>query len=218
MSWIVLPHASMCIASDRLVLLDTRQNRYFMVPPARTGAVLAWLTAPSSTPPPSMFLTLLRTAGVHVQGDPDPVQAQAVVRPIPMALSDGASSGAASLKTIAAVSRIVLATAFALKRRPFQAILEDQSTERRSSSGAYETQAALAQRFHAARRFVPVERCCLVDSLSLKRWLRQHEQDVPLVFGVSSLPFAAHCWLQNEVALLNDSYDRVSRFTPICVL
>jgi hypothetical protein len=35
------------------------------------------------------------------------------------------------------------------------------------------------------------------------------------VFGVMATPFAAHCWIQDDQAILNDHYDRVSRFAPI---
>ena len=38
-----------------------------------------------------------------------------------------------------------------------------------------------------------------------------------IVFGVT-MPFAAHCWVQQGDVVLNDALDRVLRFRPIMVL
>jgi hypothetical protein len=35
------------------------------------------------------------------------------------------------------------------------------------------------------------------------------------VFGVQTRPFAAHCWLQHENIVLNDTVEHVTRYTPI---
>jgi hypothetical protein len=71
-----------------------------------------------------------------------------------------------------------------------------------------------AQTFLAARRWCPVGRNCLLDSLAIDHWLGSPAA-IQLVFGVTAQPFEAHCWVQSNCAVLNDSYDRVSRFEPI---
>jgi hypothetical protein len=72
----------------------------------------------------------------------------------------------------------------------------------------------LASRFLAARRLVPIRRNCLLDSLSLVRWLGGGR----ILFGVKLNPFAAHCWVQSEALILNDLIENVAAFTVVRVV
>jgi hypothetical protein len=78
--------------------------------------------------------------------------------------------------------------------------------------------AAQVARFRAARRLVPVTPNCLTDSLALAAFLSRRAVAWKLVFGVKLDPFAAHCWLQNDDAVLNDAEDSVATFIPIMVI
>jgi hypothetical protein len=66
--------------------------------------------------------------------------------------------------------------------------------------------------------YAPVTYKCLLRSFLLLRHLHRHGQDAAWVFGVTTWPFEAHCWLQVEDAVLDDELDRVARYTPIMVL
>jgi hypothetical protein len=74
---------------------------------------------------------------------------------------------------------------------------------------------AVAMRFTIARRFVPIPRNCLTDSITLLHWLARNGERATLVFGVKLDPFAAHCWVQTDGILLNDHAEHVERFTPV---
>jgi Transglutaminase-like superfamily len=56
---------------------------------------------------------------------------------------------------------------------------------------------------------------CLLHSLSLIMFLRLYEIYPMWMFGVATEPFAAHSWVQSGEMLLNDSLERVERYTPI---
>ncbi|NJO13234.1 MAG: lasso peptide biosynthesis B2 protein [Gammaproteobacteria bacterium] len=56
---------------------------------------------------------------------------------------------------------------------------------------------------------------CLFHSLALIEYLARHELYPRWVFGVQAVPFAAHCWVQQEGQVLNDTVEHVSRYTPI---
>jgi hypothetical protein len=56
---------------------------------------------------------------------------------------------------------------------------------------------------------------CLLHSLSLIMFLRLYEIYPTWMFGVATEPFAAHSWVQSGEILLNDSLERVERYTPI---
>jgi hypothetical protein len=58
---------------------------------------------------------------------------------------------------------------------------------------------------------------CLVRSLAMFFMFRSLGVRVDLVIGVRSSPFLAHCWIQHEAMVLNDTVEHVRHFTPILV-
>jgi hypothetical protein len=59
---------------------------------------------------------------------------------------------------------------------------------------------------------------CLYDSLSLLHFLSAFNIFPSLVFGVIPDPFQAHCWLQCNTMVINDSVSHVSNYTPIMLV
>jgi hypothetical protein len=59
---------------------------------------------------------------------------------------------------------------------------------------------------------------CLPRSMALADRLYRAGFGVRLVIGVRLRPFAAHCWVQDEDIVLNDTAEEVSTFTPIFAL
>lgn len=75
---------------------------------------------------------------------------------------------------------------------------------------------ALVAVFEALRPFVLAGRnSCMFDSLALLKFLAMHGIHPQWVFGVRTLPFGAHCWVQSGDTVLNDTPDRVAIYTPI---
>jgi hypothetical protein len=73
----------------------------------------------------------------------------------------------------------------------------------------------LTRSFHRMRPYYGRAYLCRFDSLALIEFLFSH-RCLPLwVFGVKCEPFAAHCWVQDDNYILNDSVEYVQRFTPI---
>jgi hypothetical protein len=76
----------------------------------------------------------------------------------------------------------------------------------------------LAERFERwCPLFFSAQDACLLHSLALLEFLAGHAIHPDWVFGVRTRPFVAHCWLQHEQAVCNDTLERVCRFTPILV-
>lgn len=90
---------------------------------------------------------------------------------------------------------------------------------RPSTASGAPTAAALnlVDRFHAWIPFAPVSGKCLLRSFILRRLLERQGMSAAWVFGVATWPFSAHCWLQAGEVVLDDTVERVSRFTPILV-
>lgn len=59
---------------------------------------------------------------------------------------------------------------------------------------------------------------CFFDSMVLLEFLYRFGVFPSWIFGVQSSPFVAHCWIQHETTVLNDTAHGVGRFTPIMVV
>lgn len=76
----------------------------------------------------------------------------------------------------------------------------------------------LAKRFRTLRYCFPRSYLCLFDSLALVHFLSFYGIYPSWVFGVTTEPFSAHCWVQVNEVIVNDPLDRVSFFTPIMII
>jgi hypothetical protein len=56
---------------------------------------------------------------------------------------------------------------------------------------------------------------CLFECLALITFLARKQIYPTWVFAVHSSPFGAHCWLQVDSVVLNDTLENVQNFTPI---
>jgi hypothetical protein len=66
--------------------------------------------------------------------------------------------------------------------------------------------------------FFTAKDACLFDALSLHEFLSAYGVYARWVFGVQARPFAAHCWLQLDGVVLNDTVQHVRRYTPIMIV
>ena len=74
---------------------------------------------------------------------------------------------------------------------------------------------ALVSTFRSLRMYFPHKYLCFFDSLALLNFLAFYGSYPTWVFGVQAEPFCAHCWVQQDNVLLNDTVERVSMYTPI---
>lgn len=215
MLWRILPHATCCFASEKLFLLDLRQDRYFAVPPALAASMRTWLDQSFSCRPPENVVDLLTKSRVLRPGDDTPTNALKERTTIPSRIGELAPPKGNPISR----SRQWLAIASTwsrLRLLPLYHILEERRN-RASLPASSQTEAvtSLAAGYEAMRSYTPITRNCLLDSLALDSLLARTGLGATLVFGVCPTPFSAHCWLQTDELILNDSFDHVSRFTPI---
>jgi hypothetical protein len=217
MFWRILPHATACVASDKLFVLDLRRDRYFLVPPSVVAEMLLWLEQRHGSAPPAAVALMLEKAQVSQSGDPTATNAlrdRVVIPENLVEIDSGAYRGQSN-----GVFGQVTSTWLSLRIFTLYRILANRRARSPLSlTGDLQAALAAAGSFERSRAFVPIARNCLLDSLALDSWLARRGVGAQLVFGVVAEPFAAHCWLQRPEALLNDSYDHVSSYTPILVL
>jgi hypothetical protein len=125
---------------------------------------------------------------------------------------------------VSEVMAIVWSTHRQLKTRTLKTNLEKASAYRDRKTDAHgDTMPAPAEnkllqangQFARARRYVPIEPVCLLDSLSLLRFLSRRGLPANIVFGVAPEPFAAHCWVQAGDMVLNETLSDANAHTPI---
>ncbi|WP_448662534.1 lasso peptide biosynthesis B2 protein [Sphingomonas sp. CJ20] len=213
MFWRILPHASACLCGGRVTILDLRQDRYFQLPRAASADAASWLERGYNSSPPPSFQAMLQRAGIYRDGDRAPTNGLRDSVSLPDTL---ATPKALAPRTVIPTAAQVLSSWASLKTLSFRTILERRQS-RAPLSLPIDPEPALeiAAGFDRARALVPLARNCLLDSLALDSMLATYGIGAYLVFGVALHPFEAHCWLQTRHAILNDSYDHVSRFTPI---
>jgi len=200
-------------------MLDVRQDRYFLAPDGIGPMLAAWLEARDGNASPAAIIDLLKRSGIARVGDDAPSNTKTETISIPTALAAARCRNAPAIGERLHIALLVIATRLALRIRPLAKVLRyrDQRLIYRAP-GKLDQLRDRADLYDQARALVPVARNCLLDSLALDAWLASEDLQCQLVFGVTVQPFVAHCWLQTQQAVLNDGYDRVSRFTPILAL
>ena len=107
-----------------------------------------------------------------------------------------------------------------VRTRPFSSLIASPLNPRIQASAVTRAQPLemSIQRFHQARAYVPIASSCLGDSLALRRWLARRGHGCALVFATRLEPFAAHCWIEADGVVLNDTPERIATFAPVAVV
>jgi len=216
---------SCCDVDGHLIFLDVAQDRYFKLTGALENVMRRFQAHEDVTPTLAEGLAAARIlveapnpkARAARASIPHPT-CSAIEQPITVA---GQRIGMAIVLEVMA---IVWSTRRQLKTRALKTNLDEASAYRDRKTGAHgDTTPAAAKgkllqangQFARARRYVPIEPICLLDSLSLLRFLSRRGLPANIVFGVTSDPFAAHCWVQAGDMVLNETLSDAQAHTPI---
>lgn len=205
------PHFHHCLIDGRVVALDLRTARYFLVRGASGEALIQWEDGMCSQLADDAFDDLIAQGYVSREptGNRDLAACEALSPSsrFEIARSRAKRADLPFLAWLLGTTRLRIATgSLARVLRPLQKRTGQMRVQNR------EELAKRIGRFVAARPAIPLSRSCLLDSVALYLFLR--DPRVELVFGVSLEPFAAHCWLERDNCLLNDELDHVRHFTP----
>jgi hypothetical protein len=93
-----------------------------------------------------------------------------------------------------------------------------RSWQKESVAGHAHATARIVATFHSLRKHYPRRHRCLFDSLALVEFLASYRIFPQWVFGVRMEPFGAHCWVQENAWVLNDTVENVQAYTPIMAI
>ena len=209
---------SYCLVDGRPIFLDTGNDRYFRLAEDMERAFIAHLD--DADIEPGCMDRLVRrgilTPGRTSRDVPEPIAAPA----IESAMEHSIARTNCGIGTIAEVFALIIRTRRRLRSRRLQTILDELCIDRSQSisTDAAERDMQASSHAHAfleARRWVPSETRCLLDSISLVAFMARRNVDARIVFGVTGDPFSAHCWVQRGGLVLNDTIGNTRAYTVI---
>lgn len=212
----ISPDVHLADVEGDLVLLDARRNAYYCVPRAHARGLKAALTASHRFRPVADMLDELEAAGLFSM-----IDAPAQYSPPPFLGTTDLHSvpGTRAPLTICRLGHVLaafwsaqLAIRFARPERWFRRIARRNARRRLDAKDEIEALARLAR---DAQPFFPGTARCLGSSLFLLGILHRAGFGARWVFGVRTWPFEAHCWVEIDGVILNDSLEHVRSFTPI---
>jgi hypothetical protein len=245
--YLLSPHVHICVAGGQVVLLDLARDEYLaVVPPHRlAGWVKGWPALESGRAPGNPEKMPVVTPGAT--SAQDPVLAKMLAagmlvtnrqvgkEAVPVKIGKPESAlvqpvlGSYPHTTARDLGRLGLAYASAqaaLKLRPIESVVKAVAGRKaRALACLREPERAppavrdlVAAFMHLRPLFYTARGACLLDSLVLLNFLAQHGVFPQWVFGVLADPFYAHCWVQQDQIVFNDSPGLVRGFTPILVV
>lgn len=215
---------SYCRVDNHLIFLDIQNDRYFRLT-GRLESTLATYLDGGDTP--YSDIRNLMEQKILIDGpagyDHAPLSPQET--PTRSAMEEVAYARRASVGELMDTFAIVCSTQWQLKVHGLKQTLRNLASfrEKRTSQAsksrpgkAHVLEAAAA--FRSARLYIPIDTCCLLDSIAMVKFLAERELHADLVFGVTAEPFSAHSWTQHGTVVLNDALGHALAFTPIRVI
>lgn len=221
--YVVRDDLSFCRVDEHFIFLDVSNDRYFCLPHPMEQALAIHLDGGRTLAPDISWLIeqhILvdqRCTAISDRKSIKPAARSAMEPP----LSIQRLRPFDLLEVIA----IVLRTRLELKLFTLKHVLDGLCTDRPFRAGQ-PTPASVsiehrlskaAAIYRRARLYVPVDMRCLLDSVAMAKFLRRRQLYAHVVFGVALDPFSAHCWVQLDDFVLNDTVGNVNSHTPIRV-
>ena len=231
-------HVFVCGDEEYVIVLDLKQDRYFTLDAARTAALRPLLPG---WPAPRTGGNSREASELAADEAAAPLLRQGWLLELPAAAKEATPvrlpppqtellSGAA-VESAAIDGRAVLTFVFAsifaklaLRFWRFERVIRRVAQRKATHPMARDPSdlgrvRQLVDIFGRLRVFLFSHReKCLHDSLALLEFLARYGIFPCWVFGVRARPFVAHCWVQHDDIVFNDTVEHVAGYTPIMVV
>jgi hypothetical protein len=231
-------HVFMCIRDDDLVLLDLASDQYLALRAAQTiglssmiegwpvkrserGREMQTSYADLQALANELFRRGILTADITSGKNGAPVSVFAALAEL---TADNA--GRRSLRTADVIALVAssISAALSLRYRPLKCVIDQvEHRKRQRAERSISVDGEVFGRLIAAHGYLrpflfSTRNSCLFECLVLMNFFARYDLFPTWVFGVHTHPFAAHCWIQSDGLVLNDTVDHVSRYTPIMAI
>lgn len=217
---------SCCEVDGHWIFLDTQRDRYFRLSSKMERIFVEYITGGNGSEVdlrPLIERNILGPAPSNSQRQ----YAIPLESPTRSAVEQTPSAKRVPLATLLEIVAIVCSTRLQLATRRLNSVLAGLTARRLAkapqppgelSDAEMQHLSRSAALFSTGRVYVPIEPRCLLDSLALVKFLTARGQHANIVFGVTSQPFTAHCWVQAADLVLNDTVGSANAHTPIRVV
>jgi len=228
-------HAFVCAVGPDVIVLDLKRDKYlaferqFWEPIVRRIGGWPMSESPGSRldrAPDEKVLMQLKRSGLlteNVDEGKDATPAT-IARPSASVIEDfRAQPPDIRAGHVLVFAKAIVAALIRLRLQPIERvvgrILSQRSMSSRTESPDLAAIRDLTEIFRRLRPLLFSSRDhCLFESLALLNFLSHYGTYPTWVFGVTTSPFSAHCWLQSGDLACNDSLDHLRRYTPIMVV
>jgi hypothetical protein len=231
--YLLARHVFICMSGEQAILLDLHRDQYLALSDESSRnlgtAVVDWPLVPAEAAgnQQNVEATVQELAGRGLitldplRGKPAGmirhVQPTITLLPQTQLFADlsGQRSGSRALRLVS-ISIAAVQARLWLRFRSIEWIVDRLSGGSVHSRFDERIARSLVALFYEARPFLfSARNACLFDSLALLLYLRRLGVCPQWVFGVRTGPFAAHCWLQSGLIVLNDTVENVCSYSPI---
>lgn len=212
-SYCLAPRVGWAPVAGRSLFLDVAADRYLQADGAAHSAMAAWSAGARLSNREQAALSKLVSAGLLVRLETPAPPPLSPTLPVCSLLEEEDRSTTGG--PLVSIWRDLLLIRWHLRRGGLGALIEALPSVPATSTGDKDALHQASLQFLRIRRGLPVAPKCLWDSLALLRALSRRGMRPTLVFGAKLDPFAAHCWVQADGVVLNDSVDRTAIFTPL---
>jgi hypothetical protein len=235
LKWYLSNQAYFCYSGQHCVVLDLKHDKYLCVPSGSFQRLARWLRSPlddahgSVSHPTTLPQDLVslsedlfeREILVGEPASARPAEPTTLTCPARSLLSNTNASTGLCIPHIPIFALACYRAAHSLKRYPLMRTVRevlDRKMRRRQNDYDPGRALRLIRSFNTLRLSFPGAYVCLFDSLALLNFLAYFDFFPTWVFGISSEPFAAHCWIQEDETVLNDTLANVCGFAPIMTI
>jgi hypothetical protein len=227
-------HVFVCRDEEAIVVLDLRADRYFQLDAPSTAPLAplltGWPAGSSADPvPPEAAVAEVAAAllmkGWLLEGEALGKAATPVVVATPHTELLGdieVSPAGIDLGAVLAFGIASFRAKFAVRLWGLERVIRRVTSRKARRAGQtvdMERARQLMEVFGRLRVFLFSHREeCLHDSLALLEFLARYGIFPDWVFAVRARPFVAHCWVQYQDVVFNDTAEHVGGYTPIMVV
>ena len=236
-SYYLSEHAFFCHADNHYVVLDLRSDEYLCLGRTHTKLMRHLLTSRRLIDNPASSILVcenddselrsvvqaLLKKGLLVENAELGKQPTSVIVDKPVAsLMDGQGNFGRAIKlsdfwklAIASITATINLRWWPIERTVRSVQLRKSTHVSDASSLDISVIAELFSVFQTLRPYYPRPYLCLFDSLALVHFLARYGVYPQWVYAVKLDPFEAHCWVQADDVVVNDTLENVRDFTPI---
>lgn len=213
---------SFCVDGKMIVLMDVEANAYLALPPLLATSFDRLRKGEDPRSEDTRPLQTLIGAGIITVGSKGSAICPCAIANPPTSEIEERHLNRPRISDVLRAAVNLSQMHRALKRKKFSTVIADLDACKKPKSDCGleigNRAREIASAFHWLNTFVTRHDQCLLRSLAMIKSLRMNGVPSTMIFGIATRPFSAHCWIQYQDVVLNDTIEGVRSYIPILEL